>query len=282
MSEQPFTEPYLILSYPDKNEKRESRCILTGEDITLGSGPYVNLYIPLKNIAEQHVNICYENGDWHIKDVSKGPLLLQREGICFRDHIISEDGEVFSLAEAEIQVFFGHTRHSQDHDKLYKRSMLDKLTGISNLRAFELFLSQSLLRLTCYQGWVSLILLDIDHFKNFNTQYGHQGGNQVLQSVAKQIFDSIRLEELAARVGGEEFAVVLPQVPPGEALEIAERIRGKIEKMEILLNTKQKAKVTISAGIVSTSVYQPGEDLIKQADQKLYEAKSRGRNCVMS
>lgn len=275
------TEPYIIVSFLERMEKREIRYMLTGEDVILGSGPHVNLYIPSKHIADQHVCICYENEYWHIKDISKGPLLLQRDGICFRDHILFEDGEVFHLAEAEIQIFFGHTRHSQDHDKMYRRSMLDSLTGISNLRSFELFLSQSLLRLNRYQSFVSLVLFDIDHFKNFNTQYGHPGGNEVLKWVAKQMAQLVRNEEMAARIGGEEFAVVLPQVPPEEAYEIAERIRATIEKQEILLQTGQRVKITVSSGIASTSNYQTGEWLMEQADQKLYQAKNQGRNCVV-
>ncbi|MEA1912007.1 MAG: sensor domain-containing diguanylate cyclase [Spirochaetota bacterium] len=132
---------------------------------------------------------------------------------------------------------------------------------------------------------ISILMMDIDHFKNLNDTYGHAFGDIVLKKVASILISSLRLEDLAARYGGEEFVIILKKMTVEDAQLVAERIRQRIESLEFKYTEKGKneiVKTTISIGIAR---YNSGldlvpEDLIKRADAALYKAKEGGRNKV--
>lgn len=277
---------YVVFSIPDESKEkqsyRESRYLLTGEDIVMGSSPHTTIHLPFKEIANEHVCVFYNQGNWHIEDISRGPYALRREGIFFRHHIVSEDGEVFNLGPVEFQIFLGNTRQSANHDEMYRRSMTDPLTQAHNRRSFEQHLSEAMHRLQHRSAWFSLVVFDIDFFKKFNTFYGHAGGDQVLKEVVQRVQRLVRKEEVVARIGGEEFAVILPDVGPEEAVEIGERIRSAVADEPFCLeNGLQKAQVTLSAGVVSTDQYRETHLFLAQADQRLATAKQQGRNRVV-
>ena len=124
----------------------------------------------------------------------------------------------------------------------------------------------------------SLVVGDIDLFKRINDTFGHPFGDQVIRAVAEQLNDIVRVGDLAARIGGEEFAILLEDTDKKGALEVAERLRKKVEKLELSLHQK-KIQVTISLGVSSfPSDTDNREKLFNLADQALYQAKEHGRN----
>jgi len=125
--------------------------------------------------------------------------------------------------------------------------------------------------------------MDLDHFKNINDRYGHQAGDKVLTHAARLITSTIRKVDVAGRVGGEEFCVVLPGAGPEEAMQIAERIRLRINDREILVKKSQTASISVSIGVCSAqeSNNYDFEQLQSIADARLYQAKQRGRNQVV-
>lgn len=162
-------------------------------------------------------------------------------------------------------------------------SALDGLTGIANRRRFDEALDSECKRAKRDRVPMSLIMIDIDFFKRFNDQYGHQGGDDCLKQVAAALSDSLRRPgDLLARYGGEEFVVVLPDTDSEGASRVAEELRVRITELEIPHEPSDVAKhVTISLG-VATSVDGKGceaADIISMADEALYEAKRAGRNC---
>ena len=127
------------------------------------------------------------------------------------------------------------------------------------------------------------MMLDIDFFKNVNDTYGHQVGDTVLQVISKICQDTLRQVDLAGRLGGEEFAVILPETAAKEALEVAERLREAIAKSEVTLPTGLPIHFTASIGVTTLRDKNVNFDmLLNQADKALYEAKGSGRNksCV--
>jgi diguanylate cyclase (GGDEF)-like protein/PAS domain S-box-containing protein len=159
----------------------------------------------------------------------------------------------------------------------------DPLTGCFNRRHFMILAKQELQRVARYGRPVSLIMVDIDHFKKFNDQYGHPAGDQLLCALVKQCQKTLRNVDIFARFGGEEFVILMPETDAKAVLATGERLRGNLEKMEVI--TAQGVRsVTVSMGAASFD----GTDcsvinldvLIKRADQALYEAKNAGRNCV--
>ena len=159
----------------------------------------------------------------------------------------------------------------------------DPLTGCFNRRHFMIMAKQELQRVERYRRPVSLIMLDIDHFKNFNDQYGHPAGDHLLCALVKLCQKNLRNVDVLARYGGEEFIILMPETDSDAVFHTGERLRKEIEKMEVL-TPQGSQSVTISLGAASYNRYDERslsvDVLIKHADQALYEAKNGGRNCI--
>ena len=165
-----------------------------------------------------------------------------------------------------------------------KLAWTDGLTGLNNRRAFDERLSEEWSRLQETGESLSLLLLDVDHFKSFNDNYGHQSGDECLRQIAGVIGECIRhTGDFAARYGGEEFAVVLPRAEMARAQEIAERIRARVLDHQMDHIGSATGKVTLSVGAASTgNRSHPGAgELLAAADRALYVAKGSGRNRVV-
>jgi len=157
-------------------------------------------------------------------------------------------------------------------------AMTDDLTGLANRRKFVETAKGHLSYVRRFGGQVALIILDIDHFKDINDTHGHQMGDAVLQGLSKPLGDQLREVDTLARIGGEEFAILLPHTSVDEAFNVAERIRQSVEERSPEL-TPTGEKMTISLGISLAEGYEANfEDLFDQADKALYMAKDQGRN----
>jgi diguanylate cyclase (GGDEF)-like protein len=169
--------------------------------------------------------------------------------------------------------------------RLHALATTDTLTGLSNNRAFRRRLQEEIERSQRYQHPLSLIFVDLDHFKRVNDTQGHPAGDAILAQVGWVLRRCSRATDLAARYGGEEMAVLCPETRPVDALILAERIREAIEERIFELPTGGKLKITISLGIASVPDHgRDAQELIDAADRALYDAKSMGRNrvCVAS
>ncbi|WP_164842467.1 GGDEF domain-containing protein [Actinoplanes solisilvae] len=156
-------------------------------------------------------------------------------------------------------------------------AITDGLTGLRSRRFFEQTMLAESARSARSGDELSLLLLDIDHFKSVNDTYGHQGGDRVLVEVARRLTGVVRPHDLVARYGGEEFAVLLPGAGLDIAREVAERVRQGIADVPIGVGEDRTHRVTVSVGV---SVCVPGEDLVLAADRALYRAKDAGRDRV--
>lgn len=164
-------------------------------------------------------------------------------------------------------------------------SITDPLTGLANRRHFNDVLKREYAHHVRSGGTISLIMLDIDHFKAYNDNYGHVKGDACLRSVGDVLtFNMFRSTDMAARYGGEEFVCILPETSRAGALLIAERIRQAISALEIEHRGSPVAdRVTASLGVITSHCAMDGnpEDLVNEADRMLYQAKSDGRNQVV-
>jgi diguanylate cyclase (GGDEF)-like protein len=160
---------------------------------------------------------------------------------------------------------------------LHDHAHTDELTGISNRRHFLNKAAQEIRRCGRSGQAISLLLLDLDFFKNINDQHGHAVGDIVLSEVSEAIEPTLRSFDIFARYGGEEFVILLPDTEQKEAFEVAERVRTKIESMEIVAG-RQSIRCTASLGVAELKADEPLELLISRADEALYQAKNAGRN----
>ncbi len=167
-------------------------------------------------------------------------------------------------------------------DRLVEVSSRDPLTGLANRRAFELSLAREIDRVARSGEPALLLALDIDHFKRVNDTHGHQAGDQVIRAVATALLDSVRPMDLVARVGGEEFAVILPNCPSTFGATVAERVRRRVAQMPVAIALQQQISVTVSVGgaYAPQWVRSTGALWQERADQQLYRAKTQGRNQV--
>lgn len=212
---------------------------------------------------------------------------LQRGIICWQDLDLSEAFAAVGLSESQILSL--QSANSLDKtavlqkvlDELSRATLEDVLTGVYNRRYFERSMTAELERSRRDQRPCGLVLLDIDHFKTFNDEYGHDVGDLVLKSVAHVISDALRSTDTVSRVGGEEFAIIVPNTFRLDAGFLAERVRNNVEALAIN-HENEKLQVTISLGVAINDPRQSTamDELFRRADEALYEAKGAGRNCV--
>lgn len=169
-----------------------------------------------------------------------------------------------------------------ENARLYKLATVDGLTGLFVRQFFDVQIHKEFYRATRYGEKVGYMMSDIDHFKNFNDTYGHEMGDRVLRLVADEIKKSVRSVDIAARYGGEELCVILPNTDKEGSLNIAERVRQNIESLKIP-HEGEEIRITCSVGVSSIPENNPVDvkEFLKQADLALYEAKDNGRNQVV-
>ena len=161
-----------------------------------------------------------------------------------------------------------------------KEAMTDALTGIANRKYFDVKLRETAAASLETGEALSLLLVDIDHFKNFNDRYGHQAGDQVLAIVAHSLTNSIKGQDTVARYGGEEFGIILPRTELDGATALAEQICTTLAARHIRRKSTAEdfGSVTLSIGVAEYQLGEPLTTLIDRADAALYRAKSAGRN----
>lgn len=200
---------------------------------------------------------------------------LESHAVPMRD----KDGQIIG----SLCVIRDITDRKKAEVELEKLAQTDFLTGLANRRHFMALAEQELARTLRYGGPLSVLMMDIDHFKKINDTYGHKSGDIVLQAFAQLCRSAVRNIDILGRIGGEEFAAVLPETDSQRAVEVAERLREIISKAEIYLEHGLPIQVTMSIGVAS-QVGKSGniDTLFSWADAALYEAKKAGRNKVWS
>ena len=210
------------------------------------------------------------------------PLLYQARSmgvlmVCSDDpHRIWQENELLLLRTVADQVAVA-VNHARLFTQMQQLALTDGLTGCVNRRSFEMQLERDLRLATRMRQPVSLIMLDIDHFKRVNDTYGHDAGDAALRFLADVLRDELRGVDTAARYGGEEFAVILPQAGLDGALIVAERLRSRLETTEV----PGIGHITGSFGLATFPLHANSRDgLVGAADRALYQAKHEGRNRI--
>jgi diguanylate cyclase (GGDEF)-like protein/PAS domain S-box-containing protein len=183
------------------------------------------------------------------------------------------------------QTVLGITRDITERKKieaeLARMAQLDSLSGLNNRRHFMNLAQQELTRCARYGGPLSILMLDIDNFKQINDRLGHQTGDLVIRTMGRLCLETLRDIDVIGRLGGEEFAVVLPQTDGARALDAAERLRKKVATTELALEQGLPLRFTISIGVATLTDTNNNLDmLLGEADKAMYQAKRSGRNRV--
>ncbi|MDH3200324.1 MAG: diguanylate cyclase [Myxococcales bacterium] len=174
-------------------------------------------------------------------------------------------------------------RHTQLFDELRRGSQHDDLTGLGNRRLLRIRLEDELHRAQRFGEAVSVLAIDIDYFKALNDRHGHPTGDAALRKLAGLMTRNLRRIDTIARIGGEEFVVLLPRTNAAIATKVGEKLRSMVESTAFPGGEEQpEGALTVSVGVASLHSDETGADLLARADNALYEAKDRGRNCVVT
>jgi diguanylate cyclase (GGDEF)-like protein len=213
----------------------------------------------------------------HFQVVSQVSMLLNRLGLVFfeGDMRLREEGTAQDVLAIEYALLYERAR---------QMAITDRLTGLYNFGYFHERLKEERLRAERYHRLLSLVILDIDHFKKYNDSNGHPAGNEVLKKIATILKQEAREVDIVARYGGEEMVIILPETSRKRGTDLAERVRQRVEETLFdRMQSQPKGKITLSAGVATFPVDASSEDeLIKKADNSLYLAKSQGRNRVVA
>ena len=243
-----------------------------------------------ENCLVQNTDSSVSRNHARIDRTPRGPLVTDlgsTNGTYVNDvrcrDVVLADGDYLRIGNCIYRFLDGGNVEAQYHEEIYRLTVVDALTGAWNRRYLFEFLGRELARSARHQRPLSLAVLDIDHFKKVNDQYGHAAGDAVLRDVAALLRAEARADELAARYGGEEFALVLPEASAAEAEAACERIRASIEGRCFRCG-EYAVPVTVSIGVATTAgeAVVAADVLLQQADARLYEAKAGGRNRVVS
>ncbi len=248
-------------------------------DTIVGRANECNLWIEDGAISRKHFSIHVVKGKAVLKDLgSTNGTLLNGEKVT--EHPL-EDGDKIQISRDTILEFnyLDETRQLSEK-KRYEMGVIDPVTGSYNKRYFIGRMKEEFSFAQRTKRELTIILFDIDHFKNLNDNYGHLAGDFVLQKLGALVARTIRTHDIFSRYGGEEFIILMRDTDIQNAVNLAERIRRAVEKNEFIYENK-RLPVTISSGVaaLSADMKKDGE-LIASADRFLYEAKGGGRNNV--
>ena len=258
------------------------RFVLDREEITIGRGEGCEIVLELDNVSRRHCSILHRRDGDFVKDLgsTNGTYLNNKE---VRGETALRTGDLVKVGSSIFKFLLGGELGSieaQYHEEIYRLTIIDGLTQIYNKRYLLEFLDREMARCHRHERALSVLLFDLDHFKNINDTYGHLAGDHVLRDMAGTLKPRIRREECFARYGGEEFALVLPESNLETATFVAEKLRAIIAEHEFFFENK-RIPVTFSGGVAEMG---GGHDnplvFLKAADEKLYEAKRGGRNRV--
>ncbi|OIQ72389.1 putative diguanylate cyclase YdaM [mine drainage metagenome] len=204
--------------------------------------------------------------------LQEGAITLP-DGRCALFSIASDIG---ALKDAQNRLSEAHAELALKNQLLESLSVTDRLTGLFNRRKLDELLANECERAARTDATLSLMMVDIDHFKNVNDTFGHPVGDQILVSMAELLRHGVRKVDTVARWGGEEFMILCPATPLAGACAVAENIRASIEATDFPLVGHK----TVCFGVAQYHPDETCQSLVERADAALYRAKNEGRNCV--
>jgi len=283
------TRPHFVATAADV--KRSPACVLlihggelgrrvelTGGEITIGRDEENAIHVELETISRRHARIFPRGGAHFIEDLesTNGTFINEKE---IAEATQLHNGDLIRCGGAVLKFIEGGNIEALYHEEIYRLTISDGLTQLANKRHFVDFLEREIARAARHARPLTLVIFDVDEFKALNDEFGHLAGDRVLQGIASVVAKEVRRDELFARYGGDEFAIVLPETNVEDAVVFCERIRRAVES-EAFDYDGEPLRATITLGAAAAGADESYEGLIARADAQLYRAKEEGRNRV--
>jgi diguanylate cyclase (GGDEF)-like protein len=250
---------------------------LAGGTVRIGRGDDNDVVLHSDSVSRRHARIEIRGESYHVLD------LHSTNGTYVNDELVQNRqlrrGDQIKIGDTIMKFLSGADLESQYHETIYRMTIMDGLTDIHNKRYFVEQLDRELSRATRHARPLALVICDIDHFKRVNDEFGHLAGDHVLKEVAQLAKSRLRPDDVIARYGGEELAVILPETDLAGGVRIANELR-KMIATETFVFEDEDIDVTISCGVAQLDPKWRSYDFVRAADERLYEAKRAGRNRV--
>ena len=246
--------------------------------VIVGRSQEADLHIPHKSVSRQHCHIWRDGNEYRVRDLDATNTTR------VNDLAISEttlnDGDHITLGESILKFISHSSVEARYHEEIYQLATQDALTDLHNRRHFIDMVDKEIARAMRHQRALTLCIIDVDLFKPVNDRYGHISGDNVLRQIASIVRGHVRSDDFAARIGGEEFAVLLPECDALAGHAFAERLRQAIAEV-VFKPGAEALTITVSIGVASmTAERDTCSRMMAAADAALYRAKAQGRNQV--
>jgi two-component system cell cycle response regulator len=272
----PASQSCLVVIYgPELGRRFE----LKEGDIVIGRDAASDVRVDLDNVSRRHARVSRKLGRAFVTDLESTNGTFVNDGEVLQETEL-RSGDLIKIGGTILKFLYGGDVESQFHEEIYRITIVDGLTQCYNNRYFLEFLEREMARALRYERPLSLMIFDIDHFKQVNDNFGHLAGDQVLRELATLVRTMVRKEECFARYGGEEFVLVSPEGGPERVRKFAEKIR-RLTELHAFVFEGKPIHVTLSIGVADMSPeFKEPRRFIRRADENLYVAKRTGRNRV--
>ena len=266
----------LVVIYGDDMGRRVH---VSTEPLIIGRSPKCEIRIDKESVSRNHCRIRFEAGEFLVCDLGS------TNGTYVNDNLVENEGRLrhgdqLKVGRTILKFLVGDDKEAQYHEEIYRLMTTDGLTQLHNKRYFDEMLDREVARAKRYKRTFSLLIFDLDHFKKVNDRFGHLGGDAILRQLGAVLLGRLRVNDVLARVGGEEFALITPEVGLDGARELAGKINRLIGDTRFEFEGA-RVDVTVSVGVAEWQAhYEDPSDLFKAADDKMYEAKRGGRDQV--
>jgi len=272
----------ILIAHPENRTLGTRFRLRPGSVIEIGRSPTSEISFPeVLSISRAHARLEHQGSNVVIEDLGSTNGTYVNDRLIQKTHQL-RSGDRFQVGAVHFKFLHERDVENAYHLAIYDLVMRDGLTEIFNKRKYDEEVEREVARASRYARPLTLVLLDIDHFKAVNDTHGHAAGDRVIQAVAKQIAAAARAEDLVCRYGGEEFCFVAPNLGVDETRALAEQIRQRVERdVTASLHDVPQLKVTVSVGVHTRGAGAATvAELIDRADQALYRSKRTGRNRV--
>lgn len=287
----PITTQLTLLSGGPRRSGPRSACVVVihgeglgkradidGTPVVVGRSQEADLHIPHKSVSRQHCEIRRDGDAYRIRDLgATNTTLVNEQPIT---EAVLADGDHLTIGESILKFISHSSVEAHYHEELYQLATHDALTELYNRRHFIELVDKEIARAQRHGRPLVMCIIDVDLFKPVNDRYGHVAGDGVLRQLAGVVRSFVRGEDVAARIGGEEFAVLLPESDVTAARAFGERLREAVADSVFML-AGEAQRITISIGIAAMEPEGAERSTLMQAaDAALYRAKDEGRNRV--
>ena len=271
----------LVVIYAPIPTNLGKRYVLQKDATTIGRDRDNDIVLDSDSVSRRHAKLEHRDGHFFVLDLdsTNGTFLNDEPDPITVSQL--RKGDQVKVGDTIFKYLTGSDVEAQFHETIFNMTITDGLTDVSNKKQLDAVLAKEIPRALRHARQLSLLMIDIDHFKNVNDTYGHLAGDSVLRDLASILEKRLRPDDELGRYGGEEFCAILPETSLEGAARIAEELRRLVEEHAFMVEGEQ-IKVTISVGVAEMKKNMDMKGFYKAADEMLYQAKRSGRNKVCS